>query len=205
MSVLFGAPFGERLRQQLRLLNDLNGLYDQGGYDHALSIAGRVHVIVEMLQTAEGGQHLQSMKIKLCTPIDPADERRQVVPLVSRQALVDDNMNVVAQRNFPAFADPAAPPPFWIGFGKWLAQAAFFYAPGKFVSRERLIILMRNKDGGGHRYSLVPPEYLQFANDAGTISLKVNDGATPTPEPQIHYASMRQISHELLDSLKCLQ
>lgn len=202
MSLLFSAPFAVRLKEQLAILRDLNGLYDGGSHFHALSLAGRISVILEMLSSAEGGKHIVAEGISFTTPIDPlATGRSDVAPLVSKRIYVDDNMTIVSQANLPIFTDANQPASFRCNLGKWVSQPAFYYEPGKFISRQRLIALMRNKDGAGHPYSLVPPEYVSFAQDAGALSLRVSQPGAPEPQPAIHLASVRQISHELLDSL----
>lgn len=198
----FAAPFSSRLRDQLSLLRDLNALYDRGEFIHALSIASRMSVLVEMIKSVEGRDHIQDNAITFSTPTDPSGTgQTPVSPLVSKQVYVDDNMIIVSQANLPIFADPSQKSFFSCNIGKWLAQPAFYFAPGKFVSRERLIHIVRNKDGGSHGYSELPPEYVQFAQDAGMISLKVSQAGAPEPSPPIHFATIRQISHELSNAL----
>lgn len=204
MTVLFAEPFTRRLKEQLDLLCDVAGLYDGGRHNHALSIAVRASVIIEMLRSAEGGSHIKAREITFSTPIDPSEASdRLISPLASKQVFVDDNMAIVSQINSPAFADANAGPVFRVNLGKWLSQPAFYYEPGKFVSRNRLVAMMRNKDGAGHPYSLVPQEYLHFAQDTGALSIQITgaDGKSREPDPPLHFASMRQISYELLEAL----
>jgi len=204
MSVLFGEPFATRLKEQLNLLKDVADLYDDGRHNHALSIAARASVIIEMLRSSEGGSHIKAHGITFSTPIDPNESAgRLISPLASKQVFVDDNMAIVSEVNSPAFADPNAGSMFPVNLGKWLSQPAFYYEPGKFISRDRLVAMMRNRDGAGHPYSLVPPEYLHFAQNTGALSIRVTgaNGNSRNPVPALHFASMRQIAHELLGAL----
>jgi hypothetical protein len=199
---LFFAPFNIQLSEQLKLLGDLNHLYDSGRYDHALSIANRVAVIIEMLRSKDGGIHIQKSRISFVTPINPnlAGEQ-EICPLVSKEVYVNDAFSIVSRKNLPKFQSKSPFAIYHCNLAKWLGQSAFYFEIGNFLSRERLLRLMRNKDGASHPYSLVPQEYLNFAEGKGAISINTGETAEHRATPDIHLASMRLISHEIVESL----
>lgn len=82
-------------------------------------------------------------------------------------------------------------------FSKWYEEPIFKTANGRALSRKNLIFSLRSQDGGAHIDALLRDEaYVSLKSDPDSRMRSDNK-----PVPNAHYASMRQISWEICQSL----
>lgn len=88
-----------------------------------------------------------------------------------------------------------------IAFDTWWNQIVCKDKHGNTLSRQNLILIMANKDGGAHVDSKISTAYegLKYDNAMGWT---FTNGSKQGPLEDMLYASVRQIAYELIESLK---
>lgn len=89
----------------------------------------------------------------------------------------------------------------WLPFEKWWNNNVIKDNRGRFFSRRELVLNVANTDGGGHVDPTLDEAYLDLSrnNSLGWI-IQRGDVQKPFPPPVM--ACIRQIAHEVLETLK---
>lgn len=191
----------EALLIQKAALTDSCAAFDAGKTWEALRLATSVYVLVH-----DGGKKNRSVLTQLgirdsmqflCSglEIDPQN-------LISSNPLTMMQIGV-GQDAFLPKLDNIAEQERWMSFGEWWTRDAIFSSgSGKnLVFRKGLVFNLRSKDGGSHfDEDLGDEDYLLMVQGGGWMWHV--DGAPPRQLMGLQFASMRQVAHELLKSLK---
>ncbi|MBA4747742.1 MAG: hypothetical protein H2056_03400 [Sphingopyxis sp.] len=209
----------ESIANQLELLTGVTQLYDAGRHIHGLDIAARLSVIVEWLNSQEGGVFIKDRGITFksyALPRGPRADKEGYHAL----AIVNVSMRAPGydfKASFtPLFLSEGSPlskdyrpyPFVRMNLGQWKRQAVLASAKGKgaTLNREKLIEQMRNKVGGSHPASDPSQIYAEVADEMGLGLYAVYGMAeqrqTLPFTPTAPFATVRQIAFEMVASLK---
>ncbi|MFH0734377.1 MAG: hypothetical protein V1773_06190 [bacterium] len=100
----------------------------------------------------------------------------------------------------PLFREPDWQNQGYLDFSRWYSQVIYFDPKGSKITREKLILTVAEQDGGSHFDLKVNDHYYKF-KQKDSLSLIVN-GKKVVFENNPAFASLRQIAHELLVSIK---
>lgn len=95
----------------------------------------------------------------------------------------------------------------WLSFDKWWNSQIIYVETENSTSiftRKRIVLTMSEQDGGAHvdSHDDIDQEYLELATAAKSYFINVDSFGNTSPIINMHFALVRQISHELLISLK---
>lgn len=197
--------FERKLREQISLLNDYCDLYDHGKVGHALSIAARLDVILEMLRSAEGGQFVRDHEIALISNASGPtafSKDRGHHPL----ATLSVSVKVGDWKPWAEFAPICRMPDSIqthkkMKIGAWLREAVLIANTKHRLDRAGLIKQMRNKGGGAHPYSEPEPDYKALSDKWGLGLQAVSSAGAVPYEPPATVATIRHMAHEVMVSL----
>lgn len=192
--------FKAHLRQQLQFIERSCEFYDTGHVAEAVRIALALRVIfydskkcvsvlqhlgnkqIMLLSTALVFKKPQAHNLALVNPqIGCSQFKAEMVPLVER----------AKRKQFVNFET-------W-----WRKELVIELNSGKDVmTRRDLILVAANKDGGAHVDDKLDPVYDLARLGAGvTVEYVLKDGpSVEIPFENVHYASLRQIGYEVLNS-----
>jgi hypothetical protein len=199
--------FEERLMEQSSLLNDYCELYDQGKRGHALSIAGRLDVILSMLRSQEGASFVTSRDLRLVSHAAPSTAVHMQngyhplapVSVSARFGTGESWAEFIPLHRRPESIYVTKP----MKIGAWTREVVLATRNRKYcVTRGVLITQMRNKDGGSHPYSEAEPAYRGVADKMGVGLYAFGPAGVIEYDPPAHIATMRHIAHEVLTSLE---
>ena len=95
----------------------------------------------------------------------------------------------------------------YIPFRDWWNREPVFQSGHRKVKRESLVFNASNKDGGSHVDEGLPPEYAWIAEGTDwKATFSPDDGKTQVVPLQFpHFAALRQMGHEVLNSPELLK
>jgi hypothetical protein len=196
--------FEASVKEQMLLLRDTARNYDESTPAHAKSIATRISTLMEILQSKDGAAFVKNEKSLLISdwfPALPQAKTHGHHPLVtlSVETVIGSGRT---EARFSAHIDKLASPDQrnLVSISKWQKETVLHPAKGKGVSRRYLYMTMRNKDGGAHAPSAVEPEYAGASSPHGLGLKAFGVEGSLQFDPPAHYATMRQMAHELLIS-----
>lgn len=203
--------FADQLRRQLLFLKNSCDLYDQGCLEEAIRIATTLRVIghttgssVSVLTHLKADSSCNLLSTALAEPF-----RRDAYALVTI-GFISRNHSV------PLLATPklaGAKHQRFIPFNDWWNDESVISAGSAgIVTRRELVLWAANKDGGAHVDDRLTARYEAVIAGAGlSVKLKENDdGKIPEaeqaemPVKNLHFATLRQIAHEVLNSAELL-
>ena len=215
----------EQLARQVGFLQRSAGLYDDGMEDEAVRIAGPVYVLVHgensvlaQLRHRDAMPFLSSGRVQ---PKKPQKSGGLTITQVHDFGLAvlrygTGSAPDLDTRYVPAFHIPAPRwrPERWTGFSEWWRENVIYVLEGSRSanqSRREVVDGLRNSEGYGHTASFTDAYY--ELTRAGIASPVIEDSGvglvTPNPGPESVsvkirpvFATMRQIAHEILVSLK---
>jgi hypothetical protein len=197
--------FKDQLRRQLLFLQNSCQLYDEGHFEEAIRLAVALRVMLHdtdkstsllnhlgaksvlVLSTAELPKKHQDHHLALVTGLLKVSE--PTAPKASYQAV-------------PVLADPLRRD--FVPFHAWWRKETIIkLRVDASLNRRDLILDAANKDGGAHVDAVLPHVYDKTRLGAGMeIEIEFKTGPTKVkmPHENVHYASLRQIAYEVLNS-----
>jgi len=100
----------------------------------------------------------------------------------------------------PLFYKPSWQKQDYLPFLNWYEQVIYYDSTGSSLTREDLILSIAEQDGGNHFDIKLNNKYYQF-KQKNSLKLNVN-GRIVVFENNPAFSSVRQIAHEVLESLK---
>ena len=92
-------------------------------------------------------------------------------------------------------------PARWLPFEKWWNNNVIKDNKGRFFSRKQLILHVADTDGGAHVDPELDEQYMDFSRK-NSLGWVIGDGNIEKPFPPPTMACIRQIAHEVLETLK---
>ncbi len=194
----------EELRKTfLHLYNGLQlscDAYDKGFKGEAARLAASIYIFVH-----DHGKKTPSLLTLLnrkgilftntAAPIDPDN-------LLSELPLVFTRASIAGIEYLPMCAGGPEVPPTEEKFSKWWDASVLRDNRRRILSRKNIVTTMRHQEGGGHVSRDLDESFadLQRHNTAGWIAFRENKAFAPEYGP--HYATVRQIAHELSETLR---
>lgn len=89
----------------------------------------------------------------------------------------------------------------WQPFEKWWNNSVIKDDKGRFFNRRDLILNIANTDGGGHVDPTLDEAYLDLSRN-NSLGWVITEGNVEKPFPPPVMACLRQIAHEVLETLK---
>jgi hypothetical protein len=195
--------FKIQLGRQIRFIKNSCELYDRGDFEEAIRIATALRVLFhDSKHSVSLIKHLGKFSIKLRSttlrfPQHPEMPNLHLVKLITG---VVENIQCQAQ---PTLAD--APRSREIPFVEWWSGEPVIELkqPTGALTRKELALAAANKDGGAHVDKSLPLIYDETRRGAGlTMEFDFKD-KRPTLRlafENIHYATLRQVAYEVLNS-----
>lgn len=208
--------FKDHLRRQLGFIQKSCELYDKGDPEEAVRIAVALRVIFHRTKASVSLlTHLNANSIQLLSTRtdfleDPISPNLPLIQLKAHLNLVDDNKKAEFQCHaFPRLGETIRKD--LIPFERWWEQEYVIKhkEPPTTVSRKDLVLAAANKDGGAHVDEALDPvyDYVRLGSGLG-LSIVLNPKLQlPDQEgtfKNIHFATLRQIAFEVLNSPQLL-
>jgi len=99
------------------------------------------------------------------------------------------------------FLSQAPWPSRWLRFEEWWNNKIIKDNRGRKFSRRELILHIAETDGSAHVDPELPADYMDLSRN-NSLGWVISDGSTDRPFPPPVMPCMRQISHEVLETLK---
>lgn len=192
------------LKEQLELLELLGAAYDSGKKVAAKQIATVVRVLVH--DTANSHSLLSQLQLKSgdffdsCLPdVSPINEGQTRIG--SFAGIV--GMGVGPQGSYIPYLDEVPrDTPNYVAFEDYWNRIVLIDTAGAEFSRRKLILRVANQDGGAHVDPEIDDKYANLILN-NSMGWKVNRGdGVETDLEGVELATVRQIGHEMLRSLK---
>ena len=199
--------FKEHLRRQIAYIRNSCQLFDSGHVEEAIRIAVPLRVLFhDTGHSVSLLQHLNSKSIALVSTAAPFVEE----PVIPNLHLVEMFININGMDNIRCHCVPLlnkSPRNEAISFKKWWQEDIVIEhkQPRKVLTRKNLVLAAANMDGGAHVDDKLEPMYDEVRRGSGVeieFVFKPEFGRDPVSVPfeNIHYASLRQIGYEVLNS-----
>jgi hypothetical protein len=89
----------------------------------------------------------------------------------------------------------------WVTFPEWWNNSIIKDDKGRFFNRRQLILNVANTDGGGHVDPTLDEDYMDLSRN-NSLGWVITQGDIQKPFPPPVMACIRQIAHELLETLR---
>jgi len=195
------------LREQIGFLKKSSQSYDGGYKSEAKRLAVVIRVLLHDTNTSTSllahlGKKDDILFYDTALDYDP-NHLPSTMGLVIRKANVRKGDRSSAEYEAPL--DNGPPPRYSKGkipFEKWWNKIVFADKSGNKLTRKTLVLSISNKDGGAHVDYKLDREYASITRHGslGSFFLQKDNKRYPATHPEL--ASIRQISHEILKSLK---
>jgi hypothetical protein len=201
------ADFKEHLRRQIKFIKNSCDLYDQGHIEEALRIAVSLRVLFhDTKRSVSLLEHLNSKSISLLSTAAPFVEE----PAFPNLYLVDLMVNVNRVDDIRCHCGPLLDEAMRkdeIAFETWWQKELVIEhkQPPSVFTRRDLVLAAANKDGGAHVDEKLDPMYEAICRGSGieiefVFQPQWKHPPVTLPFENIHYASLRQIAYETLNS-----
>ncbi len=184
----------KKLEEQIQLLINSCKTYDDGSKVEAINMAIRIRVLVH--DTSRSTSLLKLLDKKNILFYDTAYEYDPAnIPttgLAAQQIVGGKGVEWIPNLDIFNYGRGK------ISFQEWWSQLVIVDFKNNEFSREQLITIMANKDGGAHIDHELPSEYQDIASGTSLGWTDMNGN----PIEDMHLASVRQISYEVLKTLK---
>lgn len=204
--------FKDQLGRQIRFIESSCQLYDHGNVDEAVRIAVALRVLFHDSRNSTSLlNHLGANPISLLSTVapyveDPISPNLYLVQLVADVKLLNDNREADFRCHcFPrldtALRKEQIPFDVW-----WQKEIVIKHKqPPTALTRKDLVLAAANKDGGAHVDKDLDPTYDYVRQGSGlgltiTLNPKLGLPELKASFENIHFASLRQIAFELLNS-----
>lgn len=194
--------FRDQLRRQIAFLKNSCQLYDQGHVEEAVRIAVTLRVLFHDSKSSVSLlQHLGSKSILLLSTATEFVEDKEMPNL----CLVD---LVASIPNFRGDSRPLLDKAYRtekVPFHTWWRKELVIELKGGLgdLNRRDLVLAAANKDGGAHVDQALEPTYEKARLGAGiSVEFVLKNGLPPVKLhfENVHFASLRQMGYEVLNS-----
>jgi len=197
--------FKNQLRRQILFIQNSCRLYDEAHVEEAIRIAVALRVVFyDSKHSVSLLQHLRAKSIFILSTADiPQKHQNHNLALVSGFANVPDaRLPIFSCEMRPVLDDPKRRD--FVHFQTWWRKEIIIElgADGS-LNRRDLALTAANKDGGAHVDIALPLTYDKTRLGAGMeleITFKTGPKTVKMPFENVHYASLRQIAYEVLNS-----
>ena len=225
-----GIDLWDHLRDQLGFLKNSSSAFDNGFEGEAKRLAATTRLLVHDTKLSASLLYHMGIKNKLkmlntARPLNPKNVFPHQGLIVMKiqgapESTTTASINLLgtkpvetqdpghdAQRGTatyePIILGPPNPhrPPSWVSFTRWWEEIVIKTTERTTFSRKQLVLAMANKDGGAHVDPKLNSDYAnltKFNSQGWSIE---TDGIRTGPDNSIADASVRQIAHELEQSL----
>lgn len=208
MAGLSSVELQEHLDEQIGFLETSADLYDQGRLSEAKRLALTLRVLLHQTPSSHSLLDQLGIKQSLLFPDASNYEAYNTSPwdvaiyvgLIGQVMIVKDDL--VKNIKYAPILDNGHSPPTLIDFDTWWNMIVIKDERGKVFSRRDLVLALANKDGGGHVDPKIGGKYRDLSRN-NSLGLHMSIGRqawTPIPHPE--RPAVRQIAHEVLQSLK---
>ena len=197
--------FRDQLRRQMSYIRTSCRVYDEGQVDEAIRIAVTLRVMFhDTARSVSLLNHLGAKSIFMLSTADiPKKPHDHNLALVWGAATIPNpRLPDFSYEMRPVLDDPKRRD--LVLFQTWWRKEIVIQlgADGA-LNRRDLILTAANKDGGAHVDVALPPSYDKTRHGAGMeleIDFKVGPTTVCRSVENVHYASLRQIAYEVLNS-----
>lgn len=189
--------FREHLREQIYFLQSSAKGYDLGKEIEAKRMAVSLRVL--LYDTKDSKSLLGQMQLKKSMKFVSTAQPYQANNLLPQQCLLSMSLNANSGVYNPLFDNCRAK---LLSCRDWGDEVVFSDVHQKLYRRKNLIQLLANMDGGAHVQGELSDNYAALkGNDLTGWVLQKPDGSTSGMDNDPVYASMRQMTFEVLQSL----
>lgn len=201
----------DSLLETLEILIDICEQYDNGKYKQAKMLAVNIRTLVH--QTGSSTSlltHLERQEtMKFYNTVNRIKNAVYYLGMgmpAQMRSLNVVSINRVENTFVPIFKPAQLFSPKWLSFEEWWCQTIIVSSEASFTRKE-IVLTMVNKDGGGHYDKKVEEKYYNLAKGITSMLYATNASIEDDPHVQgepylnLHYALVRQISHELILSI----
>lgn len=194
------------LSEQIEFLKRSSQAYDEGCTSEAKRLAVAIRLLLHDTQNSTSLLTLLKMKDILfydtSLDYDPNNFPSTMGPIMMKFTITKTGQNSAE------FAPPLddGPPTRYrkgkISFEKWWIKNVFVDIKGNKLTRRKLVLAVANKDGGAHVDHKIDEDYANITRFSSLGSVFIQDGNKRHFATHPELAGVRQISHEVLKSLK---
>lgn len=199
--------FKPHIERQIKMLINNCSLYDQGNFEHALTIASNLRTILhtagksKSLIQLTNIQHVYLFYTSQKTPYNVV-----MCLLLAHANEIRRNNNTRELVFLPNFTKYSSDHDGFLRFKKWWNQKIIVNDKHKY-SRSDIVLLTANEHGGSHIDKNVNKSFNDLINDVQTPLTFVQQNSPnsiqhTTPINNYIYAVIRQIAHEVLMTFK---
>lgn len=189
----------KHLAEQLGFLLRSARSYDKGYVDEAKRLATTIRILVH--DTSKSMSLLGQLGLKSLLFYDTAvdEEPKNILP---HGGLIQMVFGEFGATYFPYLdGELSSGVPRSVPFDEWWNRVIFRNKEGHQLSRRDLVLAVANQDGGAHVDPTLNEAYSKLSREGGMGWVYVTPGKTYTIRPP-ELASVRQIAHEVLKTLK---
>jgi hypothetical protein len=186
-----------QLRDHITFIRASCGLYDSGHVGEAKRIATSIRVLVH--DTATSHSLLEQLGFKRTLKFLSLAIANKPYNLDTYHGLVDIEL---VKRIYVSKLDQVPPRP--MSFRDWWDEVVLKDGDGTLYSRRELVLALANKDGGAHVDPEMDEAYERFTRE-NHVGYEVAVGGKPIKwHENPVFPSVRQIGHEILETLKAV-
>lgn len=202
------SDYQENLEEQLHFIVNACKMYDQGELIYAKQIATHIRILVHDTKFSTSLLKLLNRKesMKFCStatfPKNPIFHISFISPINIRR---DDKIINTFVPNFNETSPGENKK--WVDFNTWYNHNVLVSKPNYF-SRKDMILYLSNKDGGAHIDPNIEERYYEITKGlksflySSAVSLTEDPYHKGEPYLNLYFASVRQIAHELILSIR---
>ena len=196
------------LKDEIQLLVFLSKSYDEGLEHVAKILANRIGILIH--DTRNSTSLLTQLKKSSILFYDTSSDvlsDPNIKLIDSYRGLVANRLSIQADGSSSLEWVPwldNTPPYYAIkktSLTKWLNKIVIVDGNGNPFTREDLILCVRDKDGGAHIDPELEKDYADLSRH-NSMGWKLMKDGVPIDESGPHLASIRQIAHEIIKTLK---
>lgn len=202
----------DSLEEQIDFLVNACKMFDQGDFKYAKQLATHVRVLVHDTSQSTSLLNLIGRKdsMRFCSTASFPKNAVFFLGLVNpaSRLMIDNQDNQKVEHTFiPNLNENAGQSKKWVDFDTWYQQKILVSNPTHFT-RNEMITFVANKDGGAHIDPYVSEKYYTIAKGTGSMlyatSRPIDEAPYQQGEPykNLHFATIRQIAHELILSVR---
>ena len=191
------------LNEELELLAQLSELYDNGSQNMAKLLATTVRVLVH--DTKNSKSLLAQLGVKQRKFLTTAETVPASVPGILHvgnfAALIGISLGGPGPDYVPYFDTGPRGSNTWIDFDEYWNETVFIDKHNEFFSRKDVVLYLANQDGGAHIDPKLDKKYVELSRH-NSLGWQAGDIPDMRDLKGAELAAMRQISHEILTTLK---
>jgi len=197
--------FKNQLRRQILFIQNSCRLYDEGHLEEAIRLAVALRVMFHDSKLSTSLlQHLRAKSIFLLSTADiPKKPQSHNLALVSGFVKIPDARLPIFSCEMRPVLDDLKRREFILFQSWWRKEIIIELGDDGSLNRRDLVLAAANKDGGAHVDTALPLTYDKTRLGAG-MELQIDFKTGPTrvkmPFENVHYASLRQVAYEVLNS-----